>query len=288
MIKEVLPDNADYLLPKFDKAGEPVPEPMNYTGSAALTRRLFADLKVPIFDSDKGEWDEGEEKLLPTSLTTFWTEHAPRSVIPTAAQSLGASKEARDGLGRWSPTGSDEYARAYRAAAGGLQHLVRKAVLNRDKRLVEDEVYDRILQSPEYGNTTAQQAEAMCDSIQNAVNSFDGELKKAGGYPEEEEEILVHGPIISGPTEAVKIPKMATEAGCLGKFLIVYTRNRKSAKLHKIGGCEWTQVTINDSLVTGHINSQMYNTRCKLCFPKSLEAKDSSDPFVSDSELSEV
>jgi hypothetical protein len=52
----------------------------------------------------------------------------------------------------------------------------------------------------------------------------------------------------------------------------VYTRNRRSAKLHKLGGCEWTRSTLNDTQEFEAVTGQMYKSRCKLCGARKLEA----------------
>ena len=293
MMEDLLPPDADFLLPRFGKGGEPKAEPITYTGSAALTARLFADLRVPIYCTDKNQWDEGTDRLLPGQLTTFWTEHGPRAVIPTASQALGAPKDLRDNLGRWSPSGSDDYSRTYRTAVGELQMLVLRGVLSQDRRLSEDDIGDRILQSAEYGLATAAKAEEMNRSFRSMVANFDVQLKRAGGMTDPDEELSAIQPVLQPPVQQttgqpVVQRKQVPVGGCSDGFLIVYTRKRKSAKLHKLGGCEWTQVTLNDSLVVKSVNPEMYSSRCKLCFPKALVSCDDVGQAMSDSELSDL
>jgi hypothetical protein len=220
----------------------------------------------------------GEEDILLSQLLAgFWTEHSARPVIPTAAQSLGAPKESRDCLGRWCPTGADDYARAYRAAAGELQLMVLKAVLGRDKRLDESEVMDRIAQLPEYGVVTQAQAEGMKADLEKAVKSFDQQLAAAAGSTEVED--IPGAGLPAGLAQArlgkVGVAKQSRRAKRM-KYLIVYTRNRRSAKLHKVGGCEWTRSTLNDTQEFEAVTIQMYNSRCKLCWARKLEETEQS------------
>ena len=284
---ELLSPDADYMLPRFDAAGQPMNEPCSYAESAGLARKLFVELRVPLFHKESGKWIEGDAPLLTTSLAGFWTEHSARPVIPTAAQTLGASKESRDCLGRWSPTGADDYARAYRAAAGELQLLVLRAVLEGDRRLDESEVLDRIMQLPEYGQATQQQAEGMRAWMNEAAIAFEQQIaasSTAGGAGD-----LPKGEAADPPGQ-VDLSKVS--GGRTGKrkdkklkFLIVYTRNRKSAKLHKVGGCEWARATLNDTQEFATVTDQMYDTRCKLCWTQKVDA---GEPEAEDSSSSDL
>ena len=68
-------------------------------------------------------------------------------------------------------------------------------------------------------------------------------------------------------------------------YLIVYIRNRKRAKLHKVGGCQWTVVSLADSQEVIRPVPSMYDSRCKLCWPKLLEAADSFEGSSGESEI---
>ena len=54
------------------------------------------------------------------------------------------------------------------------------------------------------------------------------------------------------------------------KFLIVFTRNRKQAKLHKaLGGCHWSQVELLDCKLCEMMpEPASYNSRCVFCWPE--------------------
>ena len=156
-------------------------------------------------------------------------------------------------------------------------------------RLTEDEIFDRILQSADYGTFSQQQAEELCGTMKSIVADFDGQLTLAGGPPEADEEVMLQQPVISqaGQLEVGKKRRTSVGAELKPKFLVVYTRLRRSAKLHKFG-CEWTRVTLNDSLATSNINSQMYNTRCKLCFPQISKKLDGENDVCSESDQSDL
>jgi hypothetical protein len=279
---DLVSEDADYMLPRFDLAGKALREPCPYSESAALSKKLLGELRAPVFQTDSGSWQEGEVLLLSPLLSGFWTEHSARPVIPTAAQTLGATKESRDCLGRWSPTGSDDYARAYRAAAGELQLLVLKAVLGRDRRLDESEVLDRIMQLPEYGVVTLSQAEEMKADLLKAVQAFDLQMEHSASAAYAAELPVAAVPDLPAQALLGRAPLVKQgKRTKMMKFLIVYSRNRKSAKLHKVGGCEWTRTTLNDTQECEVVNSQMYDSRCKLCWARKddsteLETGDAS------------
>ena len=286
---ELLSKDSDYMLPRFDSAGAALDEPCSYSESSALSKRVLTDLRSPIYHSETGNWSEGDSLLLNPALAGFWTEHSARPVVPTAAQSLGAPKESRDCLGRWSPTGADDYARAYRTAAGELQMMVLKAVLGRDRRLEESEVFDRILQLTEYGTVTLPQAEGMKSHLERAVKEFDLQVAAAAASGALEDipagnglnldpqvqEALGKGPVVRQKKKSKKL-----------RFLIVYTRNHKAAKLHKVGGCEWTRATLNDAQEFDVVTDQMYDTRCKLCWKRKDVSPDEDNSDASSSDQS--
>jgi hypothetical protein len=62
------------------------------------------------------------------------------------------------------------------------------------------------------------------------------------------------------------------------RFMIVYTRNRKIACLHKVsGGCSWTRIELNDFTVHDIVIPEQYNKRCGLCWSRDKDVEDSSD-----------
>ena len=62
------------------------------------------------------------------------------------------------------------------------------------------------------------------------------------------------------------------------RFMIVYTRKRKVACLHKAtGGCAWTRIELNDFTLHDIVVPEQYNKRCRLCWSKDEMVEDSSD-----------
>ena len=288
MASDVLEPGADYSLPLFDQRGEPSKEPMSYSGSAALSKKLYTQLRVPVYNLEDQSWKQSSERLLLPGMASFWTEHSPRAVMPSSAQLLGISKEIRDCLGRWSPTGADDYARGYRLAVGKVQCSVLEAVLAGDDRLAEHEVLDRISQAADIGTFNEDQARRFRDFLEYRVEGFAKELAKARKVEADPiSEACSSIDLLRDLEVPVEVPCKPERAGMKKlKFLIVYSRNRRSAKLHRIGGCEWSRLTLNDSQEFESVNSKMYNVRCKLCWPpgkvETGNASSSEDSSESD------
>jgi hypothetical protein len=76
------------------------------------------------------------------------------------------------------------------------------------------------------------------------------------------------------PPATISKKKAVSEA----KFMIVYSRNRKFARLHKAKeGCPWTRVSLNDFTLHDLVVPKQYNKRCKLCWSSADQEDDSSD-----------
>ena len=264
----------DFLLPKFGKDGNAMREPLSYQESAGLSKSVFGDLRVPIYSTDKEEWEESDEQLIPCELASYWTEHSPRSVIPSAAQVLEFSKDERNYLGRWSPGGADEYGRAYRMVVHKIQKSVWHAVLSADKRLAENDILDRMDQWGRDRNIPEGKVELLRDCLSSGMKAFWDQVRKAGGPPDEE---IILQTIAIAPVVPSKVVRPSARKG---KFLVVYTRNRKSARLHRVGGCAWTSVTLADCQEVVRLSDCMYDTRCKLCWPELV--KKGADAIVSE------
>ena len=70
-----------------------------------------------------------------------------------------------------------------------------------------------------------------------------------------------------------KLPEVGTQEssdhsqGLEGCFLIIYTRGRKFARLHKFGSCHWSMIEVHDSLRVEVVTPGQYDSRCKFCWP---------------------
>jgi len=257
---------ADFLLPSFGKDGAPRNTPMTYAESAGLTRVVLSKLTLPEFDEDSLTWSLSLEPIMSAELCQMFTEHSGRPVLPTAAQCLQFSKDESDHLGRWSPGGANEYARAYRIVVQNIQTKVRDAVQRCDRRLLEHEILDRVVSWGAGRGWDESRISAEKASMQAQFERFWKEMKKAGGPTDE---ATVSQPSLLPKPPVVKA--LPTPASIIPKFLIVYGRKRKTAKLHRIGGCPWTSVQLADSQEIVIPSPELYDSRCKQCWPKLLE-----------------
>ena len=108
---------------------------------AALNRAVLGELRRPIRGEDG--WGPGSAKVLPDELVAGWSGHSERCTLPSLLAAAGVPKAERDPLGRWSPSGSDDYVRSYRAVVRNLARRFRQAVLapNAFYDLDEEEAY---------------------------------------------------------------------------------------------------------------------------------------------------
>ena len=80
---------------------------------SVLGRLVMKYLRCP--SKVNGEFIKGKAGWIAPMVATAWTGHSERATLPSALAALGISKEERNPLGRWSPEGSDDYVRSYRA-----------------------------------------------------------------------------------------------------------------------------------------------------------------------------
>jgi hypothetical protein len=215
-------------------------------------------------------WAESDNYLLPRDLAQFWTEHSPRAVLPTAAQVLQVPKEELNCLGRWSPSGGEDYARAHKAVVSKVQQQVMRAVHSGDPRLFEADILDRLASWAELREYTDSQADRLRSNLSELTANFWIEMKKSK-KPVEADSIQVTEQILRKVSQSLQVAVTDKQRT---SYLIVYTRNRKKAKLHRLGGCQWTAVGLSDSQEVVRPVPSMYDSRCKLCWPKIFaEAK---------------
>ena len=107
--------------------------------------------------------------------------------------------------------------------------------------------------------------------LEGRFANFWQEVKKAGGPPDETEPI----PAITLPRPLASKSQPVANAP---RFLIVYGRWRRTAKLHKVGGCPWTTIHLADSQEVARPTPIMYNSRCKQCWPELLKQSEEAKP----------
>ena len=107
--------------------------PASAADMAILNKAVLQRLQVPVAThvTEEGEqrlvWKEGPYCLIKESMCDGWTGHSERCTMPSLLASMGVPKAERDPLGRWSPSGSDDYVRTYRAVIRDLMGRFRRA-----------------------------------------------------------------------------------------------------------------------------------------------------------------
>ena len=270
----------DYLLPRMTsdlRQGQPAP--CTYAFSAGLTRILMRELKRPVFKG--GKWIQSEAPLVHQAMQNFWTEHSPRSVLPSILAVLDEDKLRIDYLGKWSPSGSQDYTRTFRAVVRSLQEKAVKEIRGANPKLDDGDIVDRLLRF-----CTEQGFEAgIRDEV---VSHFRGELSSFHSYltsPECREwaataasfEAAFQQLDATAPPVHHVLKKVVANQRT-GKFLIVFSNNRNFARLHCISSssCPWVRTQIRDCMEVNTVDSTMYNARCKLCWPTGVQEGDES------------
>ena len=239
------------------------------------------ELRVPKWDAESTTWVEDDRYLLVRDLAQFWTEHSPRAVLPTAAQILQMPKEELNCLGRWSPTGGEDYARAHKAVVTKIQQQIAQAVRDCDPRLREADILDRLRSWAELRNFTYEQQERLHSSLSDLARDFWQQMGKSTP-PVESEMIKLSDQVLKQVSRTLHVKGSGRQSAT---FLIVYSRNRKRAKLHRVGGCQWTVVSLADAQEVVKPVPTMYDSRCKLCWPKMLAGRGPEEGSSDESEL---
>ena len=147
--------------------------------------------------------------------------------------------------------------------------------------MYEADILDRLRTWAELRDFTEDQLERLRSSLSDLTVKFWVEMKRAK-LPVESETIKITDQILHRVSQTVQVKTTGKQRT---SFLIVYTRNRKKAKLHKVGGCQWTAVSLADSQEVIKPLPSMYDSRCKLCWPKMLEEAGPEEGSSGESEL---
>ena len=257
----------DYFLPR------PTPSMEDFTGkvattidAAAMSVALLSSLRVPIKvggEAGRGSWVGSAVQLLPGVLAGGWTNHSERSTLTSALAAIGVGKDHRNLIGRWSPDGSDDYVRTYRAAVKNLIMSFIGTVHSGRSYLAFDEE-DAYVQ---VGKRVVESAGAP-----EAVEAAIADLKALAEDASKDMAVDVE---LASPTEVATLSPPGLEAGpgeeeTEAKYIIVYTRGRKCARLHSVGGC-WRarQMEFADyEMIEEDLpDRSKYNAVCRGCWP---------------------
>jgi len=127
----------DYFIPRLepDLIGF-ADAPASSADMASLNKLVLSHLMVPVSAASVPvapiaagvPMKEGEARLLNSAMCEGWTGHSERATMPSVLAAMGVPKAERDHLGRWSPSGSDDYVRTHRAVVRDILGRFRRAV----------------------------------------------------------------------------------------------------------------------------------------------------------------
>ena len=149
--RSVVSDTSDFFLPRLTPDTEDfenkmaTPMDVSSMGTFALTLLSAKAASSFMVHALAASGTEGpllvpsDEKFLDEGLEGAWTGHSERSSLPSLAAAIGIPKSERDYLGRWSPSGSDEYVRTYRAVVRKAMAILTNIVKKGSAYLVLDE-----------------------------------------------------------------------------------------------------------------------------------------------------
>ena len=263
------------------------PRMAKYAAAAAASKAVLKELMVPVRQewleqsSEFVPWGESKIYLLDPRLIDFWTEHSARAVMPSILGSLQVDKALKDLLGRWSPTGSEDYTRTFRATVAELQGMAVTAIRSCDRRLNESDIWDRIKRyrtsRPDYQAGEEVELEAhmravSADFCEQLKQVQPVELSHVQLAPETAH--IPEAPVLGAPGTAGSKRVKAVVGPEL--YLICYSKGRKFARLHlKSSACPWVRFKVSDSIELNNPCPTQYNARCKICWPKLLQPEDS-------------
>ena len=283
--QELAPKDVDFFIPRM--AGDMDTFTTKVASSQDLIgmfSRVLVLLRVPVYD--KGEWKVGSERLTSERMAMMWTGHSERSTLPSLAATVGMSKEERDHLGRWSPTGSDEYVRTARV-------MTRKAVAAIMDATRKDNAY-HILDEAEAFETVSVKMAKKGASRQLA----DHDCKQAKANAKMVLE-LVKAHVSTGGSTSPKsvdtlVPAQAPRVGSSAntrddteeeeaKYVVSVARRRSRARsdtvacLHSRAGCYRGRGLVFDNyelilIDPPPVNS--YNVVCRSCWPSGTPVFD--------------
>ena len=272
----------DHVLPSMSADGvEATDGPLAYGSSLALLQRLVGELKKPVFSN--GSWKESDDKLFHPGLKAFFTEHSARAVLPSILAVLEEDKLRVDYLGRWSPSGSQDYTRTFRSVVKSLQKKAVQAMRGADSRLDDADLIDRLNRYCDDRELSEAERGEVLGSFKEALCGFEALLKTPAvkEWARSLDDDLLSGNIGSAVGSEDGLTKIVKKQSALKQtksYLIVYSAHRSFARLHRVTGsnCPWVRTQIRDCMEVDKVDSTMYNARCKICWPSASAAEEES------------
>jgi hypothetical protein len=224
---------------------------------------LEGEVKGPKDTGGDLQWTSGKTRLVPFSLAIGWTGHSERTTLPSLLAAMGVAKADRDPLGRWSPSGSDEYVRTYKVLVKSLALRIRvmikegKAFDVADEEEAVDDVLNFMIAK---GNEVSEETRTEAAEFLKVAKAFYSELAQAAPG------VMPQLPVTSN---ADKLPLEETDE--VAPYIIACSKRGASRCLHKGGGC-WRArgyaFLSYELFYDSPVPAPLYNTHCRDCWPK--------------------
>ena len=201
-----------------------------------------------------------------------WSGHSERCTLTSNLAAMGRPKSERDVLGRWSPEGSDDYVRSYRAMVRRLVLMFVRAARCADsyKALDEDNTYADIERRLVMRHGEQEGIKTLVQNLIKAAKEFavknaQADVVRKPDVPEEAAAQLVK--------ELTDAHDESGDQECVEGFILAVTQKKKRATcLHRGGGC-WRarSLAFRDYEVVegGPPESHLYDRFCRVCWPAS-------------------
>jgi hypothetical protein len=262
------PQERDYFLPRFSAdLRDYYKVPVSPRDASTLGMLVLESLTVPVTDPDQPSlalWQMGTEPLIPAPLLCGWTGHSERSTLPSILAAMGVPKSERDPLGRWSPSGSDDYVRTYRALMISLAARFRQMILGGEILKAADEedaVEDvRRFASKYHAREAVAEVREAAHQVSTRSRVFYGLLAMVSADSS-------LPPVLPATVDLLDKEPVEEQAA---KYLIVLSKKGAMLRLHKAGGCWGAQ---NRTFANYEVCSldpvppNLYSHYCHTCWP---------------------
>ena len=274
------------------------------TMTQANIAEMLQGLLVPVFGP--AGWSTSEEELLGDSMAGAFTGHSERCSLPSLAATLGMPKAERDFLGRWSPSGSDEYVRSAKVVMRRTIEKVVEAATAQGAYATTDEseAFETLGKKMTRTGRDKDEVTAEVEEVkEKARRIFDGMRKAREQHKTEEkdaeqtgEEGRVPAPVVVAP-EVLDEPEEVSDKKALYVAAVARRNNphRIVTTLHSCVGCYRGRMhSFRDfELLFEEPSPGQYDEVCRSCWPsgpptfnqqaKGTEETDASDDSSSSS-----
>ena len=211
--QEAVPQDVDHFLPR------PAGDLSSFTRRVASTHDLAAmfraalqGLLVPAL-GDAG-WATTEEEFVNDSFAGTFTGHSERCSLPSLAATLGVPKAERDYLGRWSPSGSDEYIRSSKVVMRKTVEKLMEASVALEAYVTTDESesFESLGKRMVRNGKKVEDVDAMVVRIKERARKVFEDLKRAGEKKKAEKEMTQQEEETRTAVPQVAAPEVLDEA----------------------------------------------------------------------------